>query len=144
MGRDRTNELGKPALLKRLSLPAYSQTRDAAGGMVFACSSSSLIMIMSPIQNTRQDTNVIASFWKKMSRSIWWETLKKCLLIMIEKYQTEKKNIVGDKKENRTKFSFMKDSSAERSSKLFEVDHLVPLKHFVIALTNSQVRSPVA
>lgn len=49
---------------------------------------------------------------------------------MIEKYQTEKKNIVGDKKENRTKFSFMKDSSAERSSKLFEVDHLVPLKHF--------------
>lgn len=63
---------------------------------------------------------------------------------MIEKYQTEKKNIVGDKKENRTKFSFMKDSSAERSSKLFEVDHLVPLKHFVIALTNSQVRSPVA
>lgn len=144
MGRDRTNELGKPALLKHLALPAYSQTRDAAGGMVFACSSSSLIMIMSPIQNTRQDTNVIASFWKKMSRSIWWETLKKCLLIMIEKYQTEKKNIVGDKKENRTKFSFMKDSSAERSSKLFEVDHLVPLKHFVIALTNSQVRSPVA
>lgn len=95
MGRDRTNELGKPALLKHLSLPAYSQTRDAAGGMVFACSSSSLIMIMSPIQNTRQDTNVIASFWKKMSRSIWWETLKKCLLIMIEKYQTEKKILWG-------------------------------------------------
>lgn len=69
---------------------------------------------------------------------------EKCLLIMIEKYQTEKKNIVGDKKENRTKFSFMKDSSAERSSKLFEVDHLVPLKHFVVALTNSQVRSPIA
>lgn len=95
MGRDRTNELGKPALLKHLALPAYSQTRDAAGGMVFACSSSSLIMIMSPIQNTRQDTNVIASFWKKMSRSIWWETLKKCLLIMIEKYQTEKKILWG-------------------------------------------------
>lgn len=44
---------------------------------------------------------------------------EKCLLIMIEKYQTEKK-IVGDKKENRNKFSFMKDSSAERSSKLFK------------------------
>lgn len=69
---------------------------------------------------------------------------EKCLLIMIEKYQTEKK-IVGDKKENRNKFSFMKDSSAERSSKLFKSRSSCSTEAFyVVALTNLQVRSPVA
>lgn len=38
---------------------------------------------------------------------------------MIEKYQTER-IFVGDRKENRNKFGFVKDSSAEKNSRIFK------------------------
>lgn len=54
-----------------------------------------------------------------MSRNICQEDTEKCLLIVIEKYQTER-IFVGDRKENRNKFGFVKDSSAEKNSRIFK------------------------
>jgi len=54
-----------------------------------------------------------------MSRNICQGDTEKCLLIMIEEYQTER-IFVGNRKGNRNKFGFVKDGSAERSSRLFK------------------------
>lgn len=65
-----------------------------------------------------------------MSRNICQGDTEKCFSIPTEEYQTER-IFVGTGRKTEASLVFMKDSSAEKSSRLLKADPLVLLKLFM-------------